>query len=188
MNHKSTKNMRISAWIIYLLPAAPKSRVSILWQRSNSWVDGCFGLGELTTGILFAIPQTSILGALALSAHLGGVILYHIILGEDLFGPVIFTSFWFQSLMQALVWLVTVLRYPGILSNFEDKLITIAEVKSGLDRGEKLLRWKITFLRKKRVHITMEWLCIRNMVILPKFYISSFSLNFISVVGIWTQP
>jgi len=97
-------------------------------------------LGELTTGILFAISRTSILGALALSAYLGGVILCHIIRGEDLFGQVIFTSFWFQSLMLALVRLVTVLRYPGILSNFEDKLITIAEVKSGLDRGEKLLR------------------------------------------------
>ena len=97
-------------------------------------------MGELTTGILFAIPQTSIFGALALSAHLGGVILYHIIRSADLFGPVIFTSFWFQSLMLGLLWLMTVLRYPGILSNFEDTLITIAEVKSRLDRGEKLLR------------------------------------------------
>ena len=79
------------------------------------------GLGELTAAILFTIPRTSILGALALSAHLGGVILYHIVRGDNFFGSDFITSFWFQSLMLALVWLVTVLRYPGILHNFEDK-------------------------------------------------------------------
>jgi hypothetical protein len=66
------------------------------------------GLGELAAGILFAIPRTSILGALALSAHLDGVILFHLVRGEYLFGANIFTSFWFESLMLALVWLVTV--------------------------------------------------------------------------------
>jgi len=130
MNHKSTKTMRISAWImvapilLFLLMAGSTKVLGINplaeIEFMSPWVFW-IGLGELMAGILFAIPRTSILGALALSAHLGGVILFHIFRGEDLFGPDIFTSFWFQSLMLALVWLVTVLRYPGIIYNFEDK-------------------------------------------------------------------
>ncbi|MFT5676892.1 MAG: hypothetical protein ACI808_002841 [Paraglaciecola sp.] len=130
MNNKSTKAMRICAWImvapilLFLLMAGVTKVLGINPLEEVEFMSGWvfwIGLGELTAGILFAIPRTSILGALALSAHLGGVILFHIIRGEDLFGPDIFTSFWFQSLMLALVWLVTVLRYPGILYNFEDK-------------------------------------------------------------------
>jgi hypothetical protein len=130
MDHKTTQTMQISAWImvvpilLFLLLAGGTKVLGInslaeteFMSRWVFWI----GLGELTAGIIFAIPRTSIIGALALSAHLGGVILFHIIRGEDLFGPNIFTSFWFQSLMLALVWLVTVLRYPRILYNFEDK-------------------------------------------------------------------
>tara|TARA_R110002072_G_scaffold269868_2_gene429371 strand:+ start:106278 stop:106667 length:390 start_codon:yes stop_codon:yes gene_type:complete len=77
------------------------------------------GLGEVTAAILYAVPRTSIIGALFLSAHLGGAILFHIIRGEHFFGPVL-TSFWFQSLMLASVWVVVFLRYPAIVSNFKD--------------------------------------------------------------------
>lgn len=76
------------------------------------------GLGEVTAALLFAVPRTSIIGALFLSAHLGGAILFHILRGETFFGPVL-TSFWMQSLMLASVWLVVFLRYPAIISNFE---------------------------------------------------------------------
>lgn len=76
------------------------------------------GLGEVTAALLFALPRTSIIGALFLSAHLGGAILFHILRGENFFGPVL-TSFWMQSLMLASVWLVVFLRYPAIISNFE---------------------------------------------------------------------
>lgn len=76
------------------------------------------GLGEVTAAILYAVPRTSIIGALFLSAHLGGAILFHIIRGESFFGPVL-TSFWFQSLMLASVWVVVFLRYPAIVSNFK---------------------------------------------------------------------
>lgn len=76
------------------------------------------GLGEVTAAILYAVPRTSIIGALFLSAHLGGAILFHIIRGENFFGPVL-TSFWFQSLMLASVWVVVFLRYPAIVSNFK---------------------------------------------------------------------
>lgn len=76
------------------------------------------GLGEVTAAILFAVPRTSIIGALFLSAHLGGAILFHILRGEHFFGPVL-TSFWFQSFMLVSVWFVVFLRYPAIISNFQ---------------------------------------------------------------------
>lgn len=41
------------------------------------------GLGEVTAALLYAVPRTSIIGALFLSAHLGGAILFHIIRGEN---------------------------------------------------------------------------------------------------------
>ena len=56
------------------------------------------GLGEVTAAVLYAVPRTSIIGVLFLSAHLGGAILFHIIRGENFVGPVL-TSFWFQSLL-----------------------------------------------------------------------------------------
>ena len=87
-------------------------------ETMSDWVF-LIGLGEVTAALLFAIPRTSILGALALSAHLGGAIVFHIIRGESFLGGSIFTSFWFQSAFLASVWIVTVLRYPAILRNFE---------------------------------------------------------------------
>lgn len=87
-------------------------------EHMSRWVFW-IGLGEVTAAILFCIPRTSILGALALSAHLGGAILFHIIRGENFFGASFFTSFWFQSLLLFCVWLVVVLRYPAIINNFQ---------------------------------------------------------------------
>lgn len=78
------------------------------------------GLAELTGGILFLLPRTSIIGAFFLSAHFGGAILFHIIRGESFFGPIL-TSFWFQSCLLLSIWIVVVLRYPAILWNFETR-------------------------------------------------------------------
>ncbi len=86
-------------------------------EAMSPWVFW-IGLGELTAAVLFAIPRTSIIGALALSAHLGGAILFHIIRGEEFFGAIL-TSFWFQSTMLACVWVVVCLRYPAIMDKFE---------------------------------------------------------------------
>lgn len=87
-------------------------------EAMSPWVF-LIGFGEVTAAILFAVPRTSILGALALSAHLGGAILFHIIRAENFIGP-IFTSFWFQSCLLASVWVVVLLRYPAILDNFNE--------------------------------------------------------------------
>ncbi len=73
------------------------------------------GLGELTAATLFLIPRTTAIGGLFLSAHLGGAILFHIEKAEPFFGPSIFTSFWFQSLLLAGCWIVVLLRRPNII-------------------------------------------------------------------------
>ncbi|MBC53485.1 MAG: hypothetical protein CMQ34_06560 [Gammaproteobacteria bacterium] len=122
------KNLRIAAWImvvpatLFLLMAGT---TKILGANPLASIDAMapwvfwIGLGEVTAAVLYALPRTSIIGALFLSAHLGGAILFHIIRGENFFGPIL-TSFWFQSLMLASVWVVVFLRYPGIVSNFRD--------------------------------------------------------------------
>lgn len=125
----ATKTTRLVAWVItvpifiFLLLAGgtkvaganPLASLPAM-EPYVFWV----GLGELTAAILFMLPRTSIIGALFLSAHLGGAILFHIIRAENFFGPIL-TSFWFQSSMLASVWIVVVLRYPAILRNFESR-------------------------------------------------------------------
>ncbi len=126
---QSSKFTRTAAWVI----AAPM--FAFLLMAGGTKVAGMnplaslpamepyvfwVGLGELTAAILFLLPRTSIIGALFLSAHLGGAILFHIIRGENFFGPIL-TSFWFQSCMLFCVWLVVVLRYPAILQNFDSR-------------------------------------------------------------------
>ena len=125
---ESSKTMKIAAWclitpvVLFLLMAGgtkiagvnPLAGIETI-SRWVLWI----GLGEVSAAVLFLLPRTSIIGALALSAHLGGAILFHIIRGEDLFGVSIFTSFWFQSTLLLIVWLVVFLRYPAIVTNFK---------------------------------------------------------------------
>ena len=123
----TTNTSRVVAWIfvvpmtLFLLMAGGTKILGInplgSIEAMSQWVF-FIGLGEVTAAILFAIPRTSIIGALFLSAHLGGAILFHILRGESLMGPIL-TSFWFQSLMLASVWFVVLLRYPAVISNFE---------------------------------------------------------------------
>lgn len=122
----ANKIFNITAWIL-VVPATlfllMAGSTKMLGANPLASIDAMapwvfwIGLGEVTAAILYAVPRTSIIGALFLSAHLGGAILFHIIRGENFFGPVL-TSFWFQSLMLASVWVVVFLRYPGIVSNF----------------------------------------------------------------------
>lgn len=123
----ANKKLNVAAWILAvpatlfllmagttkILGANPLTSI----EAMAPWVFW-IGLGEVTAAILYAVPRTSIIGALFLSAHLGGAILFHIIRGENFFGPIL-TSFWFQSLMLASVWVVVFLRYPAIVQNFK---------------------------------------------------------------------
>jgi hypothetical protein len=123
----ANKKLNVAAWIL-VVPATlfllMAGTTKILGANPLTSIDAMapwvfwIGLGEVTAAILYAVPRTSIIGALFLSAHLGGAILFHIIRGENFFGPIL-TSFWFQSLMLASVWVVVFLRYPAIVSNFK---------------------------------------------------------------------
>ena len=60
--------------------------------------------------ILYAIPATSILGAILLTGYLGGAISTHVRLGGPVF-PVVFAS-----IMGVLVWFALFLREPRLRS------------------------------------------------------------------------
>ena len=63
------------------------------------------GITELVCTILYAIPQTSVLGAILLTGYMGGAIATHLRLGED---------FYFQAGVGVLVWLGLFLREPRL--------------------------------------------------------------------------
>jgi hypothetical protein len=54
-----------------------------------------FGLGvvELACTIIYIIPQTAVLGAILLTAYLGGAIATHVRVGDPFIGPIIFGVF-----------------------------------------------------------------------------------------------
>lgn len=61
-----------------------------------------FGILELTCTILYAIPQTSVLGAILLTGYLGGAIVTHVRTGDGFF--------WIPAALGVLVWLGIFLR------------------------------------------------------------------------------
>jgi hypothetical protein len=63
------------------------------------------GVVELTCAVLYAVPQTAVLGALLLTAYLGGAVATHVRLGEG-FAPAI--------VLGVLVWGGLFLRDPRI--------------------------------------------------------------------------
>jgi hypothetical protein len=60
---------------------------------------------EIFCVILYAIPQTAVLGAILLTGYLGGAVATHVRAGEPWFFPVI---------MGVIVWLGLVLRDPRL--------------------------------------------------------------------------
>jgi hypothetical protein len=63
------------------------------------------GFVSLITAILYAIPQTSILGAILLTAYFGGATATHVRLGQP---------FWVPVLFGILTWLALYLREPRL--------------------------------------------------------------------------
>jgi hypothetical protein len=62
---------------------------------------------EIICVILYAVPQTAVLGAILLTGYLGGAVATHVRAGEPWFFPVI---------VGVLVWLGLVLRDPRLRS------------------------------------------------------------------------
>ena len=63
------------------------------------------GIIELACTILYAIPQTSVLGAILLTGYLGGATATHVRVGDPFIGPIIFG---------VLIWLGLFLRDPRL--------------------------------------------------------------------------
>lgn len=59
------------------------------------------GILEIVCLVLYLVPQTAVLGAILLTAYLGGATATHVRVGDSFFGPVI---------LGALVWLGLLLR------------------------------------------------------------------------------
>jgi len=63
------------------------------------------GITELVCTILYAIPQTSVLGAILLTGYMGGAIATHARIGE---------AFYIQAGLGVLIWLGLYLREPRL--------------------------------------------------------------------------
>ena len=113
------KAARIAGWIISAIPILWMGGIGIviyLFKRSLM-EEGMAKYGypassalpifiaELIAVILYAIPQTAVLGAILLTGYLGGAVATHVHAGEPWFVPVIFG---------VLVWLGLVLRDPRL--------------------------------------------------------------------------
>lgn len=113
------KAARIAGWIISAIPILWMGGVGIVIFVFNRALmqDGMAKYGypassvipifiaELIAVILYAIPQTAVLGAILLTGYLGGAVATHVRAGEPWFFPVIFG---------VLVWLGLVLRDPRL--------------------------------------------------------------------------
>lgn len=65
------------------------------------------GVVEITVAILFLIPRTSFVGAILITAYLGGAIMTHLRIGDPWFFPVILGVF---------MWVALGLRNPAIFA------------------------------------------------------------------------
>jgi uncharacterized membrane protein YphA (DoxX/SURF4 family) len=63
------------------------------------------GITQICCGILFLIPRTTVLGAVLLTAYLGGAVATHVRVHESFIPPVVFGI---------LVWLAVYLRDPRV--------------------------------------------------------------------------
>jgi len=63
------------------------------------------GLVEVTCAILYAIPQTSVFGAILLTGYLGGATATHVRMSEPFFAPI---------LMGVVIWIALCLRDPQV--------------------------------------------------------------------------
>ena len=67
------------------------------------------GVVLLVCVILYAIPQTSVLGAILLTGYLGGAVATHTRVGDPLFSHILFPTY-----VGALLWLGLYLREPRL--------------------------------------------------------------------------
>jgi hypothetical protein len=85
-----------------------KATVELGWPASSVFP---LGVLLLVGTVLYAVPRTTVLGAIYLSGFLGGAIAAHYRIGSPLFSHVLFGAY-----VGALMWAALVLRYPHLLA------------------------------------------------------------------------
>jgi hypothetical protein len=63
------------------------------------------GLVEVACAVLYAIPQTAVLGAILLTGYLGGATATHVRMGEPFYGPIV---------LGVVIWIALCLRSPQV--------------------------------------------------------------------------
>lgn len=111
----STKSQTIAGWVLTILLALFLGGVSAAgkfldWEGKDEMLakmgftsDQLFQIGviEVVVTLLFVIPRTSFLGAILLTAYLGGAVVTHLRMSEPVFMPIV---------IGVLVWIALALR------------------------------------------------------------------------------
>ena len=116
----SSKTTKIVGWVLgglvaalFVFSASGKimPNEDMLKMASKFGLDAStfkmLGIVELGAAILFLIPRTGVLGTLLLAAYLGGAIATHLEHGDSILMPCV---------IQAIVWLVAMFRFPELKS------------------------------------------------------------------------
>lgn len=116
----ASKNQRIAGWILSGLIAAMLIGVSAsskftewpkkaeMFEKMGYSTETMFKIGivEVVATIIFLIPRTSFVGAILLTAYLGGATATHVRVGEPFIVP---------PLLGVFVWVAYALRNPDVI-------------------------------------------------------------------------
>ena len=114
-----SKGVKIVSWVISILPVLLllMSATFKFIQPGQEFADGLTHLGwsadamyklgfvEIACAIIYLIPRTSILGAILVTAYLGGAVATHVRVGDPFYTPIIVAVF---------IWLGLWLRDPRV--------------------------------------------------------------------------
>ena len=90
------------------LPMVAEASAKLGYQNETTFH---IGIVLLVCAILYAIPRTSILGAILLTGYLGGAVATHTRIGDPLFSHILFPTY-----LGAMLWLGLYLRDPRLRS------------------------------------------------------------------------
>jgi len=95
-----------SAIKLMKLPVVQEASARLGYQNETTFH---IGIVLLLCVILYAIPQTSVLGAIFLTGYLGGAVATHTRVGDPLFSHILFPTY-----LATLLWLGLYLREPRL--------------------------------------------------------------------------
>ena len=118
----ASKKQRIAGWVLSGLIAAMLIGASAsgkftqwpgkeeMFAKLGYSTDTMFKIGivEVVATIVFLIPRTSFLGAILLTAYLGGATATHVRVGDP---------FFFPPLLGVVVWIAYALRRPDVIKS-----------------------------------------------------------------------